>query len=293
MRALPRSSRWFVVGQRAAGVEGAVRRAEQRPERGALRGRAVAPFDARHPVRRWRSRPRRIRFMGKAPLFRVPLLGWIFTRSRRLPGAARRHRPQAATRLDARSSRTASPSLVYPEGTRQHGPKIAPLQPGAAYLALKAGVPIVPVGHRRQRGDPSRSSRRPHPAVSVASWSWSASRSCRQPRVGPVVKRADVDALTATPARGGAAVFDEAYRSCRNTTGCLASSDARSRRRRWLAEASGEHGRRVDGAVVGERPPWPCGPGRVAAEHERGRARRARASARAARGAAGSTRLRR
>ena len=35
---------------------------------------------------------------------------------------------------------------VYPEGTRQHGPKIQPLQPGAAYLALRAGVPIVPVG---------------------------------------------------------------------------------------------------------------------------------------------------
>ena len=37
-------------------------------------------------------------------------------------------------------------AVVYPEGTRQHGPKIQPLQPGAAYLALRAGVPIVPVG---------------------------------------------------------------------------------------------------------------------------------------------------
>ena len=36
--------------------------------------------------------------------------------------------------------------LVYPEGTRQNGPKIQPLQPGAAYLALRVGVPIVPVG---------------------------------------------------------------------------------------------------------------------------------------------------
>ena len=35
---------------------------------------------------------------------------------------------------------------MYPEGTRQHGPKIQPLEPGAAYLALRAGVPIVPVG---------------------------------------------------------------------------------------------------------------------------------------------------
>ena len=34
---------------------------------------------------------------------------------------------------------------MYPEGTRQNGPDIQPLQPGAAYLAVKAQVPIVPV----------------------------------------------------------------------------------------------------------------------------------------------------
>src|SRR5262249_9762183 len=33
-----------------------------------------------------------------------------------------------------------------PEGTRQNGPEIAPLQPGAVYLALKGNVPILPVG---------------------------------------------------------------------------------------------------------------------------------------------------
>jgi 1-acyl-sn-glycerol-3-phosphate acyltransferase len=35
---------------------------------------------------------------------------------------------------------------MFPEGTRQFGETIQPLFDGAAYLAIKAGVPIVPVG---------------------------------------------------------------------------------------------------------------------------------------------------
>jgi len=38
------------------------------------------------------------------------------------------------------------PLVIFPEGTRQSGPKVAELQEGAAYLAARAGVPIVPVG---------------------------------------------------------------------------------------------------------------------------------------------------
>lgn len=38
------------------------------------------------------------------------------------------------------------PIVMFPEGTRQFGPTIQPLFDGAAYLAIKAGVPIVPVG---------------------------------------------------------------------------------------------------------------------------------------------------
>jgi 1-acyl-sn-glycerol-3-phosphate acyltransferase len=38
------------------------------------------------------------------------------------------------------------PVVVFPEGTRRRGPKVVDLQDGAAFLAVKAGVPIVPVG---------------------------------------------------------------------------------------------------------------------------------------------------
>jgi 1-acyl-sn-glycerol-3-phosphate acyltransferase len=39
-----------------------------------------------------------------------------------------------------------SPLIVAPEGTRRHQPGMQPAKPGIGYLALKANVPIVPVG---------------------------------------------------------------------------------------------------------------------------------------------------
>ena len=38
------------------------------------------------------------------------------------------------------------PLVLFPEGERKFGPTVQPLFDGAAYVALKAGVPIIPVG---------------------------------------------------------------------------------------------------------------------------------------------------
>jgi len=88
---------------------------------------------------------RRIRFMGKQSLFRVPVLGSVFTA---LGGyaVARDGSDFGPVRESLKMLAAGEPVVVYPEGTRQHGPEIAPLQPGAVYLALKANVPILPVG---------------------------------------------------------------------------------------------------------------------------------------------------
>jgi 1-acyl-sn-glycerol-3-phosphate acyltransferase len=88
---------------------------------------------------------RRVRFMGKESLFRVPVLGTIFSA---LGGyaVARDGSDFGPVRESLKMLAAGEPVVVYPEGTRQHGPEIAPLQPGAVYLALKANVPIVPVG---------------------------------------------------------------------------------------------------------------------------------------------------
>jgi 1-acyl-sn-glycerol-3-phosphate acyltransferase len=41
---------------------------------------------------------------------------------------------------------TGDPLVLFPEGTRQSGPLIESVFDGVAFLALRAGVPIVPVG---------------------------------------------------------------------------------------------------------------------------------------------------
>ena len=38
------------------------------------------------------------------------------------------------------------PLVLFPEGERKSGPIVQPLFDGATYIAVKAGVPIVPVG---------------------------------------------------------------------------------------------------------------------------------------------------
>jgi 1-acyl-sn-glycerol-3-phosphate acyltransferase len=88
---------------------------------------------------------RRIRFMGKAPLFRVPVLGAIFRALGGFP-VERDGSDVGPLRDSLRILKEGEPLVVYPEGTRQRGREIAPLQAGAAYLAAKAAVPIVPVG---------------------------------------------------------------------------------------------------------------------------------------------------
>src|ERR1700690_1752399 len=89
--------------------------------------------------------PRRLRFMDKASLFSVPVLGTLFRWLGGFP-VARDGTDRKAVRESVEMLQAGEVLLVDPEGTRQHGPKIQPLQPGAAYLALRAGVPIIPVG---------------------------------------------------------------------------------------------------------------------------------------------------
>jgi len=96
------------------------------------------------PLTAWLSK-RELRYMGKASLFKLPIAGSFF---RSLGGfaVARDGTDRKALRDAMGMLNAGDVLLLYPEGTRQRGPKISALQPGAAYLALRAGVPIVPVG---------------------------------------------------------------------------------------------------------------------------------------------------
>lgn len=153
--------------------------------------------------------PRRIRFMGKAPLFRIPVLGPAFRALGGFP-VQRDGTDRKAVRESAAMLRAGEVLAVYPEGTRKHGPKIQPLQPGAAYLALRSGVPVVPVGiagsEEILRAHGRRVPRFGRAAVVVG-------HPIEPPALPTAhVPRAEVEALTARIADELQAVFDEAYR---------------------------------------------------------------------------------
>lgn len=88
---------------------------------------------------------RRMRYMGKAELWKFPLGGRFLEALGAFPvhrGAADRE----ALNTSIAVIEGGEPLVLFPEGTRQHGPVIEPLFEGAAYVAARTGVPIVPVG---------------------------------------------------------------------------------------------------------------------------------------------------
>lgn len=88
-----------------------------------------------------------LRFFAKKGLFSIPLMGWHLSRAGHLPvvrGDARaslRSLSEAAKLIRERRISV----LLFPEGGRTEA-GIRPFKEGAAHLAIKAGVPIVPVG---------------------------------------------------------------------------------------------------------------------------------------------------
>jgi len=88
---------------------------------------------------------RPIRFLAKEELFATRIGAALFGAL----GAVRVERGTAdrgALRALEQGLAGGSPVAVFPEGTRGSGPRITPLFGGAAFLAVKLGVPIVPVG---------------------------------------------------------------------------------------------------------------------------------------------------
>ena len=88
---------------------------------------------------------RRIRFMGKDTLWKYRWSGALFSSLGAFP--VHRGTPdREALRHCEEAVRSGEPVVLFPEGTRQSGPKLQPLFEGAAFVAARAGVPLVPVG---------------------------------------------------------------------------------------------------------------------------------------------------
>jgi 1-acyl-sn-glycerol-3-phosphate acyltransferase len=96
--------------------------------------------------------PRRLRMIAKKQLARIPLFGWVMWAGRFIfidrknAIAARRSIVEAEARI-----RNGDSVLIFPEGTRTRDGKLGPFKKGGFHLAVRAGVPIVPVALRGTR----------------------------------------------------------------------------------------------------------------------------------------------
>lgn len=90
--------------------------------------------------------PRRIAILVKESLFRIPIVGRAFrlahfvSVNRAAPEAAIASVEKAVELLKRGRS-----FLVYPEGTRSADGRLLPFKKGSFVIAIKAGVPVVPV----------------------------------------------------------------------------------------------------------------------------------------------------
>lgn len=90
--------------------------------------------------------PRRIAILLKESLFRYPIVGQAFRLARFIP-VNRRERDAAVESLEKAIAelRAGQSFLIYPEGTRSPDGRLQEFKKGAVVVAIKAGVPIVPM----------------------------------------------------------------------------------------------------------------------------------------------------
>jgi 1-acyl-sn-glycerol-3-phosphate acyltransferase len=87
--------------------------------------------------------PRRLTFLAKAELFRVPGLGGLIRRLGAQP-LRREGADPSALRTAQRVLAEGKALLVFPEGTRGQEGTLREAKPGAALLAVQSGATVVP-----------------------------------------------------------------------------------------------------------------------------------------------------
>ena len=90
--------------------------------------------------------PRRIAILLKRSLFGYPIVGQAFHLAQFIP-VDRFNRDSAITSLEQATEaiKNGQSFLIYPEGTRSPDGRLQEFKKGTAVMAIKAGVPLVPI----------------------------------------------------------------------------------------------------------------------------------------------------
>jgi 1-acyl-sn-glycerol-3-phosphate acyltransferase len=92
------------------------------------------------------SLPFQFRILAKKDLWKWPMIGWYLGRSGQMPiDLENPHATLSSLGGAVKALRAGMSLFVFPEGGRTSDGALRPFLPGAAYLAIRAQVPIVPI----------------------------------------------------------------------------------------------------------------------------------------------------
>jgi len=90
--------------------------------------------------------PFQFRILAKKELWPIVFIGWYLDRSGQIPIDTRNPRATLSSLgVGVKALRSGTPLFVFPEGGRTPNGKLQEFLSGAAYLAIRAQVPLVPI----------------------------------------------------------------------------------------------------------------------------------------------------
>ena len=90
--------------------------------------------------------PFQFRILAKKELWPIPFIGWWLDRSGQVPiDTANTHASLSSLGKGVKALRAGMPLFVFPEGGRTENGELKPFLSGAAYLAIRAQVPLIPL----------------------------------------------------------------------------------------------------------------------------------------------------
>jgi 1-acyl-sn-glycerol-3-phosphate acyltransferase len=90
--------------------------------------------------------PFQFRILARAPLFKLPFIGWYLRRSGQISvDATSAYSSLASLNGGVKALRSGMPLVVFPEGSRSPDGRLQSFLSGPAYLAIRARVPVVPM----------------------------------------------------------------------------------------------------------------------------------------------------
>ena len=134
--------------------------------------------------------PWEMKWVGKAELFRLPIIGWQMRLAGDIPLDRKNRRSRVSVLIRAREYlHNRCPVIFFPEGTRSRDGRVGAFNEGALGLALKEGIPVLVLALDGTRD-----------ALPKSSWVFSQSGLIRLKVVGEIwpsaVKEADARSLT-------------------------------------------------------------------------------------------------